>query len=70
MVGVPAFSRCAGGPSSRTTSPQSRRSSQPMTSGPTTKVVRRAVTIAPAARKEMYWNRLKTMCSSARGKSR
>ena len=53
IVGVPRFPWWEAGPSARITCPIFRALSRAMMGGPTTKASRSAVTVAPAARKEM-----------------
>ncbi len=61
IVGVPRFPSWLARKSIRTTWPTLRARSLRMMKGPTTKAINSAVTVAPAARKLMYPNRLNRM---------
>ncbi len=63
--GGPGLAEVGFGPVAPTTWPTFIPVSHRMVMGPRTKARSREVTTAPAARKVMYWKRLKTMWTSA-----
>ncbi len=70
MVGVPAFVRCVAGPSCRMTWPIWNSRSFRISSGPSSRLMARAVRLAAAVRNVMYRVTLSTENWVCSGKSR